>query len=109
MEENIPGLPKYNRFHKETLLKFRHNVFTCPGNGKISAIVAAREATVHFQKYYEYLTTILHMQILILKRMILYKETVTKFSFSMLNCPVNDQTAYMLFTGDAVAVCHRLN
>ena len=31
----------YNRFHKETLLKFRYNVFTCPGNGKISAIVAA--------------------------------------------------------------------
>ena len=41
----------YNRFHKETLLKFRYNVFTCHGNGKISAIVAAREATIHFQKY----------------------------------------------------------
>ena len=29
-------------------------MFTCPGNGKISAIVAAREATVHFQKYCDF-------------------------------------------------------
>ena len=27
----------------------------------------------------------------------------------MLTCPVNDQTACVLFTGDAIAVCHRLN
>ena len=53
----------YNRLHKETLLKFRYNVFTCPGNGKISAIVLLEKRP--------YISKVLHVEILILERMIL--------------------------------------
>ena len=34
--------------YKETLLKFRYDVFTCPGNGKISTIVAIFKSIVIF-------------------------------------------------------------